>query len=159
MMYVKALLLSLGLWGGSTCDFNQPSNATCQLNERFSDPCSDDFAGLLFAATILATSFTSAVVALKSDQVNQKEFKKILEQQAFLENLATQPAQPVQAPEAREIWNPQLGMELREIVRLRNAKLNAVDEETSPPRRKSYSPTLHTVKEVDNESSDDDSSQ
>ena len=79
MMYAKALLLSLGLWGGSTCDLSQPSNATCQLNEKFSDPCSDHFIHPLMNATIVAT-IIGVGLSLKSDREYSRKIEELSKQ-------------------------------------------------------------------------------
>ena len=79
MMYVKALLLSLGLWGGSTCDLSQPSNATCQLNEKFSDPCSDHFIHPLMNATIVAT-IIGVGLSWKSDREYSRKIEELSKQ-------------------------------------------------------------------------------
>ena len=79
MMYAKALLLSLGLWGGSTCDLSQPSNATCQLNEKFSDPCSDHFIHPLMSATIVAT-FIGVGLSWKSDREYSRKIEELSKQ-------------------------------------------------------------------------------
>jgi hypothetical protein len=86
MIYIKQLLLALGLYAGSdapVCDLNQTGNPVCEQSQIFRDPCSDRCHDHLMEEALVASVLLSTGLSIwafkQGNEAEARELGKIID--------------------------------------------------------------------------------